>query len=201
MTKAIEFYTSGINSRTTYANENQSTELYKQLQIIFPWVKQENYVSISTPNYHEVLVENVVTCQLPAEATAILVGDGVAEGLARKFCMSSKKSYLRAYYLYKGGTPDWLPSSCTLMCSSNNIAEYGRPFPAQASTFTDYYFSGDPATVEEHFDLPERRGAHATFYGVTREGGTTRRVKQYCYDEETASSEWVALYNFLNEGS
>ena len=36
MTKAIEFYTSGINSRTTYANENQSTELYKQLQIIFP---------------------------------------------------------------------------------------------------------------------------------------------------------------------
>jgi hypothetical protein len=200
MTETIEFYISGTNSRTTYANENRSTELYKQLQTIFPWVKKENYVSVSTPNYHEVLDENVITCQLPSQAASVLIADD-AVLLARKFCMSSEKSYLRAYYLYKGGTPDWLPASCTLMCYSNNIAEYGRPFPAQALTFTDYYFSGDPATVEEHFDLPERRGAHATFYGVTREGDTTRRVKQYCYDEKTSSSEWTRLYNFLNEGS
>jgi len=38
-------------------------------------------------------------------------------------------------------------------------------------------------------------------YGVTREGDTTRRVKQYCYDESNVGSGWVALYNFLNEGS
>ena len=87
------------------------------------------------------------------------------------------------------------------MFYTDNVEEYGRPFPSAATTFSDFYFSGDPATVEEHFNLPEKRGDHTTLYGVTREGDTTRRVKQYCYDESNVGSGWVALYNFLNEGS
>ncbi len=200
MSNAAEVYASGSNSKTTYDYEEQPVELYNALRVVFPWVKPENYLSISTSTYHEILGENVVTCGLPSEITSVLVG-GDAVLLARKFCMESAKSYIRAYFVHKGDNPSWLPDGCTLMFYSQNIEEYGRPFPVQALTFSDYYFSGDPTTVEEHFDLPEKRGAHATLYGVTREGDTTRRVKQYCYDEETSRSGWLTIYNVLNEGS
>ena len=200
MSDVIEVCVSGENTKETYAYKTQPDSLYKQLTKVFPWVRKENYLSISTPTYHEILQEDVITCCIPKLLSTVFFGESVVLS-ARKFCMSSAKSYIRAYYKYEGDTPSWLPSGCTLMFYTDNVEEYGRPFPSAATTFSDFYFSGDPATVEEHFSLPEKRGDHTTLYGVTREGDTTRRVKQYCYDESNVGSGWVALYNFLNEGS
>jgi len=200
MSVLTELYVSGGYSRQTYAHSEQPDSLYDALREIFPWAKKENYFSISTPTYHEVMKENITTCYLPSGLSSVLFGEHVVLA-ARKFCMTSAKSYIRAYYKHDGDNPSWLPSGCTLMFYTENVEEYGRPFPSAAATFSDFYFSGDPATVEEHFNLPEKRGDHTTLYGVTREGDTTRRVKQYCYDESNVGSGWVALYNFLNDGS
>ena len=141
----------------------------------------------------------VITCCLP-RSCSVFFGENVVLS-ARKFCMGSAKSYIRAYYKYEGDSPELVAQWLHSYVYTENVEEYGRPFPSAATTFSDFYFSGDPATVEEHFNLPEKRGDHTTLYGVTREGDTTRRVKQYCYDESNVGSGWVALYNFLNEGS
>jgi len=195
MNTPAELCISGENNKQTYAFAEQPDELYTQLRAVFPWVKKENYFSISTPTYHELMEENVTTCCLPRALSSILFGERVVLA-ARKFCMTSAKSYIRAYYMYDGDVPEWLPDGCTLMFYTENVEEYGRPFPARVSGFADYYFTGDPATVEEHFDLPERRGAYTTLYGVTKEGDTVKRVKQYCYDdEESTFGGWIAVYN------
>lgn len=201
MNTPAELCISGENNKQTYAFAEQPDELYTQLRAVFPWAKKENYFSISTPTYHELLNENVITCNIPRGLAVVLFGENVVLA-ARKFCMSSAKSYIRAYYLHSGAVPDWLPTGCTLMFYSENVEEYGRPYPTRASDFADYYFTGDPATVEEHFELSEQRGAHTTLYGVTREGNTTRRVKQYCYDdEESTFGGWIAVYNhFRGDG-
>lgn len=194
MSNSVELCVSGQYSKQTYVHEEQPDELYEQLKVVFPWVRKENYFSISTPTYHEVLKENVITCAIPQALSVVLFNDDVVLA-ARKFCMSSAKSYIRAYYVYDGETPSWLPADCTLLSYAENIEEYGRVFPSEAATFSDFYFSGEPASVEEYFGLPKKRGAHTTFYGITRVGNTTSRVKQYCYDEDNMASGWLAVYN------
>jgi hypothetical protein len=199
MSVSTELYVSGGYSRQTYAHSEQPDSLYDALREIFPWVKKENYFSISTPTYHELMEENVTTCCLPRALSSVLFGERVVLA-ARKFCMTSAKSYSRAYYMYDGDVPDWLPDGCTLMFYTENVEEYGRPFPSKVLGFADYYFTGDPAAVEEHFDLPERRGAYTTLYGVTKEGDTVKRVKQYCYDdEESTFVGWIAAYNLFKD--
>ena len=48
MTKVIEFaYLAKIAKRLTLRKRPDS--LYEQLIAVFPWVKKENYLSISTP--------------------------------------------------------------------------------------------------------------------------------------------------------
>lgn len=194
MSNPVELCVSGQNSKQTYVHEDQPDALYEQLIAVFPWVRKENYFSISTATYHEILEENVITCAIPKALSAVLFDANVVLA-ARKFCMSSAKSYIRAYYVHEGERPPWLPTGCTLLSYAENVEEFGRAFPSRASTFSDFYFSGDPATVEEHFGLPERRGAHTTLYGITRVGNTTSRVKQYCYDEDNMASGWLAVYN------
>jgi len=200
MSISTELYVSGGYSRQTFARSEQPDLLYSNLKEIFPWVKKENYFSISTPTYHELMEEDVTTCCLPRIFSTVLFGDNIVLA-ARKFCMSSAKSYIRAYYMYEGEVPDWLPEDCTLMFYTENIEEYGRPFPSKVSGFSDYYFTGDPSTVEEHFNLPERRGDYTTLYGVTKEGNTIKRVKQYCYDDEDSTFvDWLSVYNhFQNQ--
>ena len=195
-----EIYYSGENTRQTFAFSEQPGHLYDQLREVFPWVNKENYFSISTPSYHEILDEVVVTCCLPRAFSVAMFGDSVVL-TTRKFCMESVTSYIRPYYLHMGDSPDWLPEGCTLMFYTENVPEYGRPFNEKASTFADYYFRGDLDTVEAHFDLPRKRGDDTTFYGVTIVNGAPLRVKQYCYDEPGTFDNWNEVYDqFMEAG-
>ena len=193
MAVSDEVYYSGENQKVTYAYENQPESAYETLREVFPWVKKENYFSISNPAYHEVLDEMVVTCCLPLIQSESLVGPQTAL-TSRKFCMESGTSFLRSYELYTGERPEWLPDEADLFGWGVNHREYNRPFPEVAATFTDFYFGGEPAAIEAHFDLPEKRGDFDTWYGVTVVDGAVARVKQYCYDSENTFSNWEGAY-------
>jgi len=184
-----EIYYSGDVTRQTFAYEDQPKELYDILLQSFPWVNPAEYFSISVPTYHDVLEEEVITCCLPKQASNIIVGPQSAL-TARKFCMTSKTSYLRSYELYEQSKLTWLPDYAKLICYSVNHEELFRPFNLKVKTFTDFYFGGDPDTIEQAFGLPQKRGKYDTWYSATIVGNEVKRVKQYCYDEQTTFSDW-----------
>jgi len=193
-----EVYFSGDIERGAYNNQSQPPELYAQLQQKFPWVKQENYFSISDASYHEVLEEPVITCNLPYPASKRLVGDHAAM-IARKFCMDSGTSFLRVYTLPSGPKPSWMPESANWLLFGENFEEFGRPFNQKAKTFKDYYFGGDPNLIEPHFNLQTRRGEYETWYGVTTVDEQVVRVKQYCYDQQSIFSDWDVTHMLLTK--
>jgi hypothetical protein len=188
-----EVYYSGSIQRNTYAYEDKPDHLWALLKEKFPWVKQEQYFSISDPAMHEVLNEPVMTACLPYPQCTILAGEGVSLA-ARKFCMESVTSFLRVYTLVKEDRPMWLPEGANLLFVGENRQEFGRPFNPLASTFKDYYFGGNPELIESHFNLPARRGTYDTWYGATVKDNQVLRVKQYCYDEQGIFSDWDVAF-------
>jgi hypothetical protein len=185
---------SGENVRQTYFHSEQPQEIYDTLQAVFPWAKRRNYISISSPVWHEVVEEEMVTCCLPRGFSRRLLGNH-ALLTARKFSLTSAESYLRAYYLHKGEDPSYLPEGCDVYFYAENYEEYGRPCPEKATSFVDYYFAGNPDVVEEHFGLEYKRGDYNTLYGVTEINGEVGRVKQYCY-HTSEQAKWLNAYEF-----
>lgn len=196
LSTGVEYYYSNGVKKETFAYNSQDTDMYDVVRQSFPWVDPYDYFSVSKPVYHEVLDEMVVTCCLPLSQSMALVGEQTAL-TARKFCLDSKTSFLRSYELYEGERPAWLPASAKLYGWGINHPELGRPFPDKASTFHDFYFSGDPDEMEAAFGLERRRGAYETFYGATVVDGVPVRVKQYCYDDQNTFSDWDVGYMIL----
>lgn len=189
-----EIYYSGDTSRTMYdINSAEASDVFLQVKELFPWARLEDYFSISSPVMHGVLNDTVVTCCFPAQMTTALVGPGYALG-NRKFCIESKTSFLRLYKLFDEQAPAWMPASAKILFTTENHAEFGRPAPDGIDSFYDLYFQGDPQEVEQHFNLPEKRGAYDTFYGVTVVNGQPARVKQYVYDAQAGFSDWDVVY-------
>lgn len=188
-----ETYYSGDIARTAYGYADQPDELYAVLQAKFPWAKKEQCSSISEPSLHEVLGEPVITCNLPYPSAAILGGPDSAMA-ARKYCMNSGTSFLRLYRLPAEPNPAWMAPNTNLMMVGENFEEFGRPFNPIAKTFVDYYFGGNPEVIEQHFNLPIRRGAYDTWYGATVVNGQVMRVKQYCYEGQSEFSDWEVSF-------
>ena len=189
-----EIYYSGDNTRQmSNTGANLASESVSLLVKVFPWFREADYYSISTPAFHEVLGENVITCCLPLLATDALAGPGYALG-NRKFCMDTHTSFLRLYRLFDGEKPGWLPPSARVLFIGENRAEYGRAYNDKADTFHDIYFAGDEAEIEAAFGLPERRGKYETYYGATVKDGQPVRVKQYLYDEQGGFSDWDVIW-------
>jgi len=194
MTSHSEIYYTGDTERVMYdALSAEALAVVSDVRELFPWASSEGTFAVSTPVVHEVLSEPVVTFVLNQKITSFLVGDPYPLS-ARKFCMTSATSYLKRYGLWTDPAPSYLPSGCTAMFKADNLPEYNRPAPSGVNTFYDCYFKGDPATVEEHFDLPERRGTHDTFYGLTITDGAVTRVKQYVYNSNTKFSDWDVVH-------
>lgn len=189
-----EIYYTGDTSRTMYDVEmEQAYETIAKVREMFPWVRREDYFSVSSPAYHEILKEQVVTCCFPIAATQNMVGPEYALG-NRKFCLQSGTSFLRLYKLFDGELPSWMPKSSKVMFIGDNHREFGRPYPEAADTFYDLYFRADEQEAETVFNLPQRRGQYETFYGVTVKDGQPVRVKQYVYDAQGGFSDWDVVH-------
>ena len=189
-----EIYYTGDTSRTMHDTASaEGLAVLASVQAKFSWANVDGTFSVSTAVTHEVLNEPVITFALNKQITNFLVGE-MYPLVTRKFCMTSETSYLKPYELWTEATPSYLPTSCTPMFKATNVAEYNRPAPDGIDSFHDCYFSGDPATVEAHFELPERRGTFDTFYGVTIENGAVARVKQYVYNSSTMFSNWDVIH-------
>lgn len=194
MTNHSEIYYTGDVSRTMHATSSaEGLEILSTVQAEFPWANYDGTFAVSTPVTHEVLEEPVVTFVLNKAITTFLVGESYPLS-ARKFCMTSKTSYLKRYGLWNEAVPNYLPAGCVPMFKATNVAEYNRTAPEGIDNFYDCYFSGDPATVEAHFSLTERRGTFDTFYGVTIEDDAVARVKQYVYNSSTMFSNWDVVH-------
>lgn len=189
-----EYYYSGNIEREMFPMDwEEGQKVFSQVKERFSWAKDTDYFCISSPAVHETLNETVVSCGLLHDQTRFLLGD-IPVGSARKFCMDSGTSYIRVYSMYTGDTPSWLPPSAKVLFRSENVEEYGRPFPQQATKFHDIYLSADPAEMEGLFNLPERRGKYETYYGVTVVNGEPKRIKQYLYDDQTGFSDWDVIW-------
>lgn len=192
-----EVYYSGDNMRHMSGMDAESIAL---LTAAFSWFRKEDYYSVSGQVSHEVLGENVITGGLPLLAASALAGPSCAIG-TRKFCMTSRTSFLRICRVADGERPPWLPSSSTVLFKGENHEEYGRPFNEKAGTFHDLYFTGRPAEVEAAFGLPERRGKYETYYGATVKDGQPARIKQYLYDEQGGFSDWDVIWMMHKKSS
>lgn len=189
-----ETYWSGEFSRTMFgAFSEEAKPIIEEVKAKFPWFREDECFSISTPAYHEVLQEPVVSACLGMPTTMALVGKNYVLS-NRKFCMDSGTTFLRIYPAWSDPYPDFLPPGCNVMFKGENHAELGKPYNPLADTFYECYFSGDPETVEAHFNLPERRGQYETYYGVTVVNGQPARVKQYVYDEQCKFSDWDVIW-------
>jgi len=185
-----EVYYTGETSRFLYDSlSEEAVTIINKVKEAFPWSESSGAFAISSPVTHEVLNEPVVTFILTHQVTKLLLNRSYPLS-ARKFCMDSKTSYLKSYFIWQEEQPSYLPESCTALFKSENLAEYNRPTPSNFNSFYDCYFKGDPSTVEAHFNLPKKRGKYDTFYGLTVDNGEVCRVKQYVYDSATKFSDW-----------
>jgi len=189
-----EIYYSGENSRVMYdTRSDEASTVFNQVHAIFPWAKLDDAFAVSSALNHEILNEDVVSFTLSSKVTAALVGAEYTL-TTRKFCMTSATSFIKVYPIWSGDYPSFLPAGCNVLFKGENMVEYGRPAPEGLDTFYDCYFKGDPATVEAHFNLPERRGTYDTYYGLTIHNGEVARVKQYVYDSNTMFTDWDVIH-------
>jgi hypothetical protein len=194
-----ETYYSGNNSKSSMMmNSEEAVGLRAQVKEKFPWANLDDCFSISTASMHEVLNEPVISTCLGKVVTKSLVGKNYVLS-NRKYCMTSGTSFLRIYPAWDGAVPEFIPSSCRAMFRGENHIEFNRPAPENVESWFEIYFSGDPATVEATFNLPERRGAYETYYGITVVNNQPARVKQYIYDEQSVGSDWDVVWFMHNK--
>jgi len=189
-----EIYYSGENNRIMYDSRSEEAEdIFNQVLKVFPWVSLDDSFAVSSSLEHEVLGEPVISFTLSSEVTNALVGAEYTL-TTRKFCMNSATSFIKVYPIWDDTYPSFLPEGCKVLFKGENMAEYGRPAPDDLDSFYDCYFKGDPAVIESHFNLPERRGNYETLYGVTIHNGVVARVKQYVYDTPTMFTDWDVIH-------
>ena len=194
MSNPVETYFSEANNRNLYdVRSSQAIALFDEVKVKFPWATKDDTFAISSAVQHEVLTEPVISFALNSAATIALVGDTYV-GVMRKFCMTSGTSFLKLYPVWNESYPSFLPADCTVMFKSEHRVEFGKPAPSGLDNFYDCYFKGDPATVETHFELTEKRGDYDTFYGVTVKDGAVVRKKQYVYDSSSMFTDWDVVH-------
>lgn len=180
-------FVDGGSEKNFYPIDRAPQSLKDQLAAVFPDVDFSTIALLSTPSYHNVLEQDVITAFLwEWDVPALMEGDVKLITKARKYCMAAGKRYDRCY-AFTEETFSFIPDDCTIMAKSFHVnVEDGLTLP----DFYDVYFSGNADVVEAAFNLPHHVGHENTYYGVTVVDGEVRRAKQYCYDEVTVFSNW-----------
>jgi len=157
----------------------------------FPEVNLNDIGLISSPAYHNIVGENIISCFLKDDLPNGFVVNGVnVVSRSRKFCLNSCKCFDKCYKAIENETFNFMPEFAEILGVSyqTNIQE-GLTIP----DFYDIYFWGDPELIENYFNLPIKRGSYDTYYSVTVLNNEVIRKKQYCYDEEASVfSNWKA---------
>lgn len=188
----LETMSSGSETRVLYAiKSDEAKAIMAQVEAIFGPQNWASYVSIGNPSYNAVLKTNIVTavCGV-APGYVYAMGGTSAE---RKYHMDTGFMYDKVYTFAPG--PDALPalpaSAKAIAIGSNHIIA-GLGGDPEIEKAWDVYFSADPADAEQFFNLEEKRGEFATFYGVTYDHVTKAvlRVKVYTYDNDGGHWDW-----------
>jgi len=187
---------------TIYSPHSSAEEIYTKLKKSFPWFKKDDYAytDIIIISNHSILQEpELISFMLPYAAGKPLFGKPCYT--SRKFCMTTKTSFVKKYDQLTT-KPSWMPEFCKPLFISTNHEEFNRPYPELANTFSDYYFSGDPDKVEKYFDLPYNRGTYDTYYAATIVNDKIAQIKQYVFNNsESNFANWDVIYFLLNKNN
>jgi hypothetical protein len=155
----------------------------------FPGFDLASLSLVSTPVYHDVLKQNVISTFLWEDDVPGLTIDGLRLiARSRKFCLESGSKYDRLYTFPDGSESfKFLPPSSRLLAKSVNSRIEG---PLRMPDITDIYFAGSDHEVQRRFGLPPRTGSERTYYGATIANGDVVRVKQYLYDAPGIFYDW-----------
>lgn len=191
-------YVNGEHERAYFTSDGCPDEVINTLTGAFPGVDPSRLGLISSPSYHEVMKQNIIST-FPREG---LAPGQVIDGMkvitrSRKFCVESGWIYDKIYAL-----PDFserfkfIPSSCRVLAKSTNLAAPGTP---PVPDFYDVYFGGGHTDVQRAFNLDPRPWAQQTYYGVTVYRNEVVRLKQYCYDTPGMCSNWDDIVRMAAE--
>jgi len=194
------YYIKNNIAGTIYNPHNNAEEVFKKLKETFSWFKKDSYIYGDTIiiSSHDILQEpELISLIIPYNGSIPLFGKPCYA--TRKFCLSTKTSFLKSYELLNT-RPSWMPEFCKPLFIGTNHEEFNRPYPALANTFTDYYFSGNSDQVEEYFDLPHNIGTYDTYYGATVVANEPVRIKQYVFNNtDSGYADWDVIYFLLNK--
>lgn len=189
-TTEVQYTDTGLEKKYHDAT-NMPEEVTAALRDAFPDLDVQKHIHISTPVYHELLGEEVISTFLYSWCRPDLTDNGQPiVSKSRKYCMTSKKYYDRCYR-FTDESFGFLPENTTVFgVGYNTNAQEGLELP----DFFDVYFACDPETAESFFGLERKRGGHKTYYAVTVVDDVVVRTKTYCYDELTNLSDWESHY-------
>ena len=179
-------YTKGGSVKSFYHATKVPEETITKLRNAFPDLDISKHMQISSPAYHEILEEEVVSTYLWEWGKGGLINGEKLLSRSRKYCLSSKKYFDRCYKYTEDSFGFLPPSAKILAVGYNTNIQEGLELP----DFFDVYFACDPEVAEAFFDFEPNRGIHRTYYAVTVVDDAVVRVKQYCYDQLTVISEW-----------
>lgn len=183
-------FINGGDEKLFYKTAQAPNTVINSFKTSFPDEDLSSISLISTPSYHSIVNDDVISTFLWADDVPQLVIDGVkCIARSRKYIVGLKKKYDRCYTFTAGESFSFLPDGCTSLAKSfhTNI-DNGFVLP----NFYDVYFTGDSTVIEKAFNLPNKLGKETTYYAVTVVEGEVRRAKQYCYDTPTTFYDWRA---------
>jgi hypothetical protein len=177
-------YTDAGHEKIFHYIKNLPQSLVSQFEAVFPNIDITAHSLVSTPVFHELLGEEVISAFLWEHHEIGERGELIMRG--RKYCMNSKKYYDRCYKASEERFDFLPPEATTIAVGYNTNAQDGLELP----DFFEVYFSCDPTIAETFFELDSLQGEHATYYAVTVVNNTVVRAKQYCYDKPNMLSNW-----------
>lgn len=195
MSLVLETMSSGDEQRQMYTiGSEKAQEIVRSVEAVFGKRDWMNFVAIATPSFNAALQVTVVSAVYGVVPHYLYeIGGRVAE---RKFHMETKLVYEKMFTPVPDGValPALPPSAKTIGLGVNHRIS-GMGGDASVEDVCDVYFSADCAEAEAFFQLPEKRGAWKTYYGVSFNKNTQQvlRVKTYAYDAESGPGNWEKL--------
>lgn len=195
MSSILEIMSSGDEQRQMFTmGSSKASEIVRTVEDVFGRQNWANFVAIATPSYNPALQMTVVSAVygvVPHYLYAI--GARIAE---RKFHLESKLMYEKMFTPIPDGKQlPALPQSAIPLWVGCNHCIAGMGGDLSVEDVHDVYFSADPADAEAFFQIPEKRGAWKTYYGVSFNKNTMQvlRVKTYAYDTQDGPGNWEKL--------
>lgn len=173
-------------------------EQFASLSEKFSDLDPTNWYSITTPHLNSIQDTRVVSAVMNPRPAYLDEFEPVVAAL--KFFLDKGWIYNKVYtFAFPKQNvlpcpPGALPISIGFL-----VQVYGQPTGGDMSRYRCLYFQHPQhEAVEAWTNTSLPQGAYSTYYSVTYDtanGNALKRVKAYCYDEQSGASDWEVAWN------